>query len=415
MTTRLFRQEVIEAGRDRLTGTVVAAVPPGSRLYTAVLAGAAALLIVLLALGQYASRVQVKGVVAQASGIAHVAAPSPGLVREVYVEEGAEVAAGAPLVALSLAVGRDAGGEGLSGRLAELERQDAALARQQALASSLGASDASGIAQQKTGLIASITSLERQRSLVSGQIALAEANHRRAVRLAEEGAGTQRQVEESRGELLSQRLELERLAERLATQRETLRGLDTQIASRRIDSEQSQAEIVAQRAALADQRAALLRLDRLVLTAPVGGVVGDIAARTGQSAEAGAPLVTIRPPAGRTEVQLYAPSRAIGFVKPGQDVRLMFDAFPYQRYGAGRGVVRWVSEVPIDPRSLDPGLGITEPVFRIRVDLQQGPASGGGAAEQALRPGMTLSANLLLERRRLWEVFLDPVLRAMRK
>jgi len=27
---------------------------------------------------------------------------------------------------------------------------------------------------------------------------------------------------------------------------------------------------------------------------------------------------------------------------------------------------------------------------------------------------MTLQANLLLERRRLWEVFLDPVLRALR-
>ena len=414
MTTRLFRQEVIEAGRDRLTGTVVAAVPPNSRVYTAIVAGAAALLVALLALGQYASRVQVKGVVAQAAGIASVASSSSGQVREIHVEEGAQVRAGTPLVSLSLSVGRDAGGEGLAGRLAELERQDTALARQQTLASSLGASDASGIAQQKSGLVASIASLERQRTLVSGQIALAEANHRRAARLAEEGAGTQRQVEESRGEMLSQRLELERLTERLATQRETLRGLDTQIASRRIDSEQSQAEIAAQRAALADQRAALLRLDSLVLTAPVDGVVGDIATRPGQSAEPGTALVTILPRAGKTEVQLYAPTRAIGFVRPGQEVRLLFDAFPYQRYGAGKGVVRWVSEVPVDPKSLDPSLGITEPVFRIRVDLEQGP-SVAEAAERTLRPGMTLSANLVLERRHLWEVFLDPVLRAMRR
>jgi len=414
MTTKLFRQEVIEAGRDRLTGTVVAAVPPGSRLYTGILLAVAALLVALLMLGEYPSRVQVKGSVVQGGGIAQVSAASPGQVREVFVEEGAPVSAGAPLVALSHSVGSDPGGEGLASRLAELDRQDAALARQQALASSLGVSDASGIAQQKSGLVASISSLERQRSLVSGQIALAEADHRRTLRLAEEGAGTQRQVEESRGALLSQRLELERLTERLATQRETLRGLDSQIASRHIDSEQSQAEIAAQRAALAEQRTALLRLDRLVLTAPVDGIVGDVAVRPGQSAEPGTALITVLPRSGRTEVQLCAPSRGIGFVRPGQEVRLQFDDFPYQRHGAGLGAVRWVSEVPIDPRSLDPGLGITEPVFRIRVELLEGP-SMAMAARQPLRPGMTLSANLVLERRPLWAVFLDPVLRAMRR
>jgi membrane fusion protein len=42
----------------------------------------------------------------------------------------------------------------------------------------------------------------------------------------------------------------------------------------------------------------------------------------------------------------------------------MFDAFPYQKYGAGKGRVTWVSDVPTDPASLDQNLGITEPVFR---------------------------------------------------
>ena len=112
------------------------------------------------------------------------------------------------------------------------------------------------------------------------------------------------------------------------------------------------------------------------------------------------------------EVQLYAPSRAIGFVRPGQEVRLMFDAFPYQKYGVGHGRVTWVSDVPTDPATLDPGLGITEPVFRIRVAVEGGLREE--AARNPLRPGMTLSANLLLEKRRLWEVFLDPVLKALR-
>ncbi|MEA3038823.1 MAG: rane fusion protein, partial [Sphingomonadales bacterium] len=76
MATKLFRQEVIEAGRDRLTGTVVAATPPGSRLYTFVLAAVGAALVALLVLGQYATRVSVKGVVANGGGIARVHPPA---------------------------------------------------------------------------------------------------------------------------------------------------------------------------------------------------------------------------------------------------------------------------------------------------------------------------------------------------
>lgn len=412
MATRLFRQEAIEAGRDRLTGTVVAAVPPGSRLYTSLLAAVAAILVVLLCLGQYATRVTVKGVVANGGGISRIHPPAPAEVQEVLVGEGARVDRGTPLVTVSLTQGRDPGGEGIASRLAELDRQDSELSRQLGLASSLGSADTMALIQQKSGLSESIASLDKQRGFISGQIALAEADTRRTVRLAREGAGTQRQVEESRATLLSLRLELEKLAERLSGQRESLRSLDAQIASRRIGADQSQSQLAAQRAALAEQRAQLLRQGRLTLTAPVPGIVGDVAARVGQHIEPDSSLVTVVPGTSAVEVQLYAPSRAIGFVKPGQEVRLLFDAFPYQKYGAGKGRVTWVSDVPTDPSTLDPGLGIAEPVFRVRVAIEGGLRDE--AARNPLRPGMTLSANLLLEKRRLWEVFLDPVLRALR-
>ena len=413
MATQLFRQEVIEAGRERLTGTVVAAVPPGSRLYTAIVAGVALALVSLLVFGQYASKVQVRGSVAHAGGIARVYSPASSEVRQLHVSEGDRVTRGAPLVTISMTQGRVGGGEGVAAQLAELQRQDIELARQQGLASSLGASETSALEQQKASLAAAIASLERQRSLNASQIALAEADTRRTVRLAAEGAGTQRQVEESRAALLARRLDLENVTERLISQREALRAIDSQVAARTIGSNQSQSEIAARRAALAEQRAALARLDRLTLTAPVNGTVGDIAARIGLRAQADSSLVTIVPDGSKLEVQLYAPSSAIGFVQPGQEVRLLFDAFPYQKYGAGHGTVTFVSDVLTEPTALDPGLGITEPVFRVRVAIDPRGLSGA-ASDRPLRAGMTLSANLVLQRRSLWEVFLDPVLRAIR-
>jgi membrane fusion protein len=413
MATKLFRDEVIEAGRERLTGTVVAATPPGSRLYTWLLIAGVAILILILTFGGYATRVQVRGLVAQAGGIARIYAPAPGAVRQVHVTDGQTVAQGAPLVTVSLSQGRDPGGEGIASRLVELERQDRELARQLELAASLGSTETAGLDQQRASLAAAVASLDRQRGLLSSRIALAEADTRRAVRLAREGAGTQRQVEESRSSALALRLDLERINEQLISQRQAASSIANQIAVRRLGADRSASEIQAQRAALAEQRATLIRQDQLVLTAPVAGRIADVPARPGQRALPDTSLVTIVPRESGTEVQLYAPSRAIGFVRPGQEVRLLLDAFPYQKYGAGRGTITWISDVPTDPAALDPGLGITEPVFRIRVAIDP-EGMPKAVRERQLRTGMTLSANLVLERRSLWEVFLNPVLKAIR-
>lgn len=407
---QLFREEVIQAGRERLAGTVVASTPPRARLYVTLLLAVAAALAAILVFGQYATRAQVKGVLAYDSGIARVYPGSAAEIRSIHVREGMFVPAGAPLVTLSLAQGQG----GIGSQIEQLAAQDNEIGRQQQLALQLGSTEARALAEQKSGLSASIASLERQRALAASQARLAEAATQRAARLAAEGAGTQRQVEDSRSALLARRAEMESVTERIIAQRESLRSIDNQISQRTIEAQKSGAELGAQRAALAEQRAGLARMDQLVLTAPIAGEVGDIANEVGQRARPEASLVTIVPRGSRLEVWLYAPSRAIGFVHPGQEVRLHFDAFPYQKYGAGRGRVTAISRVAIEPSALDSALGIEEPVFRIRVAIDEAVPRLDEAAAR-LRPGMTLSANLVLERKSLWEALFNPIASAFRR
>lgn len=403
MTVQLFRQEVIEAGRERLAGTVVAAVPPRAKLYVALVLAFSAIVAAILIFGHYSSRAQVKGVVAYDSGFARVYPGTPAEIRAFHVRNGQHVEAGAPLVTLAIAQGEG----GLTTQLGQLAGQDEELARQQALAANLGSAETDALAKQKASLAADVASLERQRVFAAGQARLAESATARAARLAAEGAGTQRQVEDSRSALLARRAEIEQLGERLITQRQALAQTDAQIATRRLEAERSHADLAAQRAALGEQRIALSRQGEITLTAPIAGEVGDISAEVGQRAKPDASLVTIVPTNARLEIWLYAPTRAVGFVHPGQEVRLFFDAFPYQKYGAGRGRVTAVSRVPIEPAALDSALGIQEPVFRIRVAIDQAVPRLADA-DTRLRPGMTLNANLVLERRSLWEVLFNP-------
>ncbi len=408
MNQELFRREVIDASRDRLAGTVVAAVPPSSRLYTGLLLGLAFFLLLILIFGSYSSGAAVHGIVAYDGGIARVYSAAPAEVRALHVRNGQPVAAGAPLVTLSLAQGVN----GVGSQLEQMASQESELSRQLDLAAALGSTEGRGLEQQRASLAAGIASLERQRRIAEGQIGLAEAATRRAADLASQGAGTQRQVEDSRSQWLARRAELESLTERIIAQRTTLQATQARLAERAIETDRSRSMLSAQRSALVQQRMELMRSDRLVLAAPVAGEVGDISVEVGQRALPDRTLVTIVPEGAQLEVWLYAPSRAVGSARPGQRVRLQFDAFSYQKYGAGRGTVTAVSRVPADPAGIDAQLGIDEPVFRIRVRIDE-VAPRLPPNRRTLRPGMTIQANLVLERRRLWEVLLDPVLRAI--
>jgi len=405
MNAPLFRHEVIEAKRDRLEGNVVAAVPPSSRLYTVLVAAVVAIMVAILIFGSYATTVRVRGIVAYDTGIARVYPAAAAEIRQFHVRNGDVVRAGQPLVTLSLAQGVD----GVGSQLEQLTNQDTELARQLDLATQASAAETAALDQQRAGLAASINSLERQRTLASDQVNLAQSAVRRATGLARQGAGSQRQVEDARSALLARRTDVESLGERLIAQRAALRNAEAQGAQRQIEASRTRSVLLAQRASLAEQRAGLMRTDRLQLTAPIAGEVSDIGIEVGQHARTDQSLVTIVPQNSKLEIWLYAPSRAVGMTQAGQRVRVLFDAFPYQQYGAGRGTVTEVSRVPTEPTNLDPGLGIQEPVFRIRVRIDELPPRLP-EERRNLRPGMTLGANLVLETRSLWQVLFGPIM-----
>jgi membrane fusion protein len=97
-------------------------------------------------------------------------------------------------------------------------------------------------------------------------------------------------------------------------------------------------------------------------------------------------------------------------VKPGQDVVLRYDAFPYERFGQYHGRITdigrnvWSSGDRVGP------VAVKEPVYRVDVALDRQNVSALGQ-EFSLRPGMLVNADLLLEKRTLFEWIFEPVLK----
>jgi membrane fusion protein len=152
-----------------------------------------------------------------------------------------------------------------------------------------------------------------------------------------------------------------------------------------------------------------------VITAPQDGTVTAIQAELGGAAVTSTPLLTIVPAGAKLQAHLFSPSRAIGFVQPGQRVMLRYEAFPYQKFGQYEGSIASVSRSAISPSELSQQLsGLTSlhgggaPMYQITVNLAAQTASAYGGAVP-LQPGMQLDADVLTEKRRLVEWVLDPL------
>ena len=111
---------------------------------------------------------------------------------------------------------------------------------------------------------------------------------------------------------------------------------------------------------------------------------------------------------GLAEDPFGAVARAIGFVEVGQQVRLLYDAFPYQHYGTYRGRIVQVSQTILAGTDISVPLTLEGPAYRAIVELEQPDVDVNGK-RVPLQPDMLLKADIILERRTLIDWMLNPV------
>jgi len=150
---------------------------------------------------------------------------------------------------------------------------------------------------------------------------------------------------------------------------------------------------------------------RYIVRAPIAGRVTSVLAAVGRTVDPKTPMLSIVPTDSHFQAELFVPARAIGFVAPGQSVRLLYDAFPFQRFGSYSGIIESVATTMLAPAEMPgPVAGISKkPAYRVKVALDRQTVDAFGR-EVALQPDMTLRADIILERRSLIEWLLEPLL-----
>lgn len=330
------------------------------------------------------------------------------MVDEVVISPGDSVRQGDPVIYLSRETILESG-EGKSEQaliqirmaLAELGVQQQLLHEQRDISESTILAQLEEIDAEAHALAQQIEEQQRRVELTTDKVVrLREASRDGAVAYWD----TLRQEDEL-GASRQQLSQLQQNAIALARERERLRG---QLFSLPVSTESSLSVLRTQRTELLRQIADHESQRLVVLRSPIDGVVASVEVHAGNAVTPQQLLVTILPHDVRLAVEAYVPSSAIGFIYSGQTVRVMYDAFPQQRFGAFSGRVEYVSDFVLLPADIPQTFSLREATYKVVIAIDY-LAVEIGKASVPLRPGMLLVAEIILEKQTLVDWLLEPL------
>lgn len=356
-----------------------------------------------LASATYSKTEDVSGIIALDKGVAAVIPPQAGVVAAVDVKDGQAVAKGQPLITVrstSTTIDGTTSAErqkiALGMKLSRLEDQYAA---------QVASHDVSNmqLADQSSQLRKLLSEIDLQIKQQHALIKLADDNYSSMRVLQEKGFVSNRSIREEEATLISRRQQLSQL---LSTRQEAFSRLlvsrKQALVARAFLAEQK-ATSAAQQADVERQISEISNLQGYRLVAPISGVITALSARVGQTTSSN-PLMLVIPDGSRVTAELYVPTRSIGFLKPGQIVRLAVDAFPFEQFGTIDAKIDEISRVGTERATPS---GIASPMFLVRTSISRSTIQAYGQ-HFPLTPGMTLRARIVTRSRNLLEWLFEP-------
>lgn len=175
-----------------------------------------------------------------------------------------------------------------------------------------------------------------------------------------------------------------------------------------IQQEQNRVDIELRRAQLEADAASRIKFENidednfLKILAPVSGVVTEVAyTQRGDKVQANTPLGSIAAQDARSVLKIDIAEADRAFLRVGQDVKIKFNAFPYQRYGFIEGKLEYISP------TTQASSGASIPVYKGRVGLERSFFTIENE-RLPLRFGMQATAEIVVRKRRIFDLVLDP-------
>ncbi|HEY3518047.1 MAG TPA: HlyD family efflux transporter periplasmic adaptor subunit [Gammaproteobacteria bacterium] len=405
----LFRPAAVAAQRHDSHGRIVLTSAWSLTLLGAFLAAVACALILLAFFGSYTTHTTLRGRLVVARGVVEVTSTAAGTIVERRAAEGRRVTAGETLYVVSSESFSQAGTATGQRIAAQLAHRRASLVAQIASTAELEKAERAALGMRRAALRSELATLDEALVAERRRLGLASAAAERYASMRSQGFVAEEQRAQREAALLEQQSRIDGLQR----ERASLARLDAELEGRAATLPLERAHAVAElERAVAGTDLAIAENDARrasIVSAPASGTVTAPMGEIAEPVERGHVLARIVPDDAVLAAELLAPSRAVGFVAAGAEVRLRYAAFPYQKFGQAPGTVVSVSEAPLAPTDGAARAGARgEPVYRVVVALRSQAVMAYGAPRRLL-PGMEVEADVLLETRRLYEWALEPL------
>lgn len=141
-----------------------------------------------------------------------------------------------------------------------------------------------------------------------------------------------------------------------------------------------------------------------IISSPANGYVGKLLVHTiGSAVNSGDQLITIIPNNEKLIAKANVLNKDIGFLNLGQNVAIKVETFNFQKYGKIDGNLTHIANDSIKDEKLGE-------IYEIKVDLSKNYLFVDGQ-EKKIEPGMNITAEIKVSKRRVIELFIYPIIR----
>ncbi len=406
--SQLFRQEVIESRKNRLSGVVSLVQPPIFKLLTVLLVLVVCVSIIFLSLGDYTRKESVTGVLQPNTGIVRLSAPQHGVITELLVEEGQNIKKGQPLLRITSEKHGIEGFELNQSLINQYAFQISAIEQQLVDQITQQQLQIKAINDEQGTLKERLSQLEHKRDTFDKRVIINEKIVEQIGSLAGTGFISELELMKQQDSLLALKQQISAINSEQVTIQNQLQQNSSDMSQLPIEQAKAKDLLSSKLSELKSQLATVKQQRLGELRAPTDGKVTGLLAKVGKSVTSQQKLLSILPTNSMMQAIIYVPTSAYGFVNENQLTQLRYHAFPYERFGTYRGVIQQISSNVILPSETDiPGL-IEVPSYRVVVELDLQTVNAYGR-EHPLRSGMKLDADIVIEQRSLLRWLFDPV------
>lgn len=408
----LFRKEAISHQNERLTGTITLAQPLSIKLTVLILVSIAIGIVAFLFSAEYSRKETVRGFLMPNKGVIKSFANQGGTIEKLWVKEGDKVVKGQSLATI-IVQQNNSHGIDLSTQLAEqLNAQEHLLIDEISQHQTLKIQELSNLHAQNIALDNEKIALEEQLSLADEKLTLLSEQQLDFNQLNKNGYVSNLEKDRQQQALLEAKQEKQNIARLLLQHQNQLNQLTFNIQNIPQQYTLRINNLKRQQADLQRQLAQVASNYKYTITASNSGVVTGVQVVEGetlsQSNAQSKPLLHILPEGSELIAELLLPTRSAGFIQVGNNTRLRFDAFPYQRFGFINSKITRIDQTLITPNEIQLPIALQEPVYRLRAKLNQQQMEAFGKAFD-LKSGMLFEADIMLEQRTLIEWLLEPI------